>query len=157
MVSAASARLSSCAARDAGHASARFGTAGPEQVLQRLSDDGAVFAVFETVIEADRTGLSPITTHVASPESSGVSEAMVNTLRRDRLDGADRSSTPLSSIQDQHTSDSCAKRAPQSSQVQPGPEWADIDTHLMSPGFVVTIDQYGDFSALDIVERQTHE
>jgi putative transposase len=47
------------------------------------------------VIEAEKLGLTPITTPVASPESNGVSEAFVNTLRCDYVDGADRSSAAV--------------------------------------------------------------
>jgi hypothetical protein len=35
------------------------------------------------VIAAEKLNLTPITTPVASPESNGMSEAFVNTLRRD--------------------------------------------------------------------------
>jgi transposase InsO family protein len=51
-----------------------------------------VYTALETVIEAEKLGMTPITTPVANPESNGMSEAFVNTLRRDYLDGADRSS-----------------------------------------------------------------
>lgn len=71
---------------------ARFGTGKPMAELQWLSDNGAIYTALETVIEAEKLGLTPITTPVASPESNGMSEAFVNTLRRDYLDGADRSS-----------------------------------------------------------------
>jgi len=70
---------------------ARFATAKPTTELQWLSDNGAIYTALETVIEAERLGLTPITTPVASPESNGISEAFVNTLRRDYLDGADLS------------------------------------------------------------------
>ncbi len=70
---------------------ARFGNERPTERLEWLSDNGAVYTSLETVIEAEKLGLTPITTPVASPESNGMSEAFVNTLRRDYLDGADRS------------------------------------------------------------------
>jgi putative transposase len=41
------------------------------------------------VIRAERLGLAPITTPVRSPESNGMSEAFVSTVRRDYLDGAE--------------------------------------------------------------------
>lgn len=71
---------------------ARFGTGRPVTELQWLSDNGAVYTALETVIEAERLGLKPVTTPVASPESNGMSEAFVNTLRRDYVDGADLAS-----------------------------------------------------------------
>lgn len=69
----------------------RFGAAGPPSPVQWLSDNGSVFTALETVIEAERLNLVPITTPVASPESNGMAEAFVNTLRRDYIDGADLS------------------------------------------------------------------
>lgn len=71
---------------------ARFGAVPSEQLVQWLTDNGAIYVALETVIEAEKLGLTPITTPVASPESNGMAEAFVNTLRRDYLDGADRSS-----------------------------------------------------------------
>jgi putative transposase len=71
---------------------ARFGPAGPAEPVQWLTDNEAIFTSLETVIEAERLGLVPITTPVASPESNGMAESFVNTLRRDYLDGADLSS-----------------------------------------------------------------
>jgi hypothetical protein len=67
---------------------ARFGNERPIERLEWLSDNGAVYTALKTVIEAEKLGLTPITTPVASPESNGMSEAFVNTLRRDYLDGA---------------------------------------------------------------------
>jgi len=71
---------------------ARFGNERPTEPLQWLSDNEGIYTALETVIEAERLGLTPINTPVASPESNGMAEAFVNTLRRDYLDGADRSS-----------------------------------------------------------------
>lgn len=71
---------------------ARSGPAPPGKAIQWLTDNGATCVALETVIEAEKLGLTPITTPVASPESNGMAEALVNTLRRDYLDGADRSS-----------------------------------------------------------------
>lgn len=71
---------------------ARFGAPGPAEPVQWLSDNEGIYTSLETVIEAERLGLVPITTPVASPESNGMSEAFVNTVRRDYLDGADISS-----------------------------------------------------------------
>lgn len=67
----------------------RFGAGRPPQPVQWLSDNGAIYTALETVIVAERLGLQPVTTPAASPESNGMSEAFVHTLRRDYLDGAD--------------------------------------------------------------------
>src|SRR5262249_7238197 len=71
-----------------GAVSARFGNARPPEPLQWLTDNEGIYTALETVIEAERLNLVPITTPVASPESNGMAEAFVNTLRRDYLDGA---------------------------------------------------------------------
>ena len=71
---------------------ARFGTQPPTEPIQWLSDNEGIYTALETVIQAERLGLTPITTPVASPESNGMAEAFVHTLRRDYVDGADRSS-----------------------------------------------------------------
>lgn len=70
---------------------ARFGSQGPDEPVQWLSDNEGIYTSLETVIEAERLGLVPVTTPVASPESNGMAESFVNTLRRDYLDGADLS------------------------------------------------------------------
>jgi len=60
--------------------------------IQFLSDNGGQYTALDTVIRAEKLGLTPITTPPASPQSNGMSEAFVNTLRRDYADTADRSS-----------------------------------------------------------------
>jgi putative transposase len=70
---------------------ARFGSAGPPSPVQWLSENGSVFTALDTITEAERLNLVPITTPVASPESNGMAEAFVNTLRPDYVDGADLS------------------------------------------------------------------
>jgi len=70
---------------------ARFGNTKPEMPVQWLTDNEAIYTALDTVIEAERLNLVPITTPVASPESNGMAEAFVNTMRRDYLDGADLS------------------------------------------------------------------
>jgi putative transposase len=71
---------------------ARFGNQRPAAPIQWLSDNEGIYTALETVIAAERLGLTTITTPVASPESNGMAEAFVHTLRRDYLDGTDRSS-----------------------------------------------------------------
>ena len=68
---------------------ARFGRQRPSAPLQWLSDNGAIYTALETVICAEQLGLTPVTTPAYSPQSNGMSEAFVNTLRRDYLAGAD--------------------------------------------------------------------
>lgn len=71
---------------------ARFGAgARPDAPIQWLSDNGSIYTALDTLITADRLHLVPITTPKASPESNGMSEAFVNTFRRDYLAGADLS------------------------------------------------------------------
>lgn len=72
-------------------AAARFGNTVPAERVQFLSDNGSIYTALDTVCTAERLGLSPVTTPAYSPQSNGMSEAFVNTLRRDYLDGADRS------------------------------------------------------------------
>ncbi len=68
---------------------ARFGTEKPLMPIQWLTDNEGIYTALETVIQAERLNLTPITTPVASPESNGMAEAFVHTMRRDYLDGAD--------------------------------------------------------------------
>ena len=71
---------------------ARFGAGErPDAPIQWLSDNGIVYTALDTIITAERLHLVPITTPVSSPESNGMSEAFVNTLRRDYFAGADLS------------------------------------------------------------------
>lgn len=69
----------------------RFGEQRPAQPVQWLSDNGGIYTALTTVVTAELLGLAPITTPPASPESNGMSEAFVNTMRRDYTDGADLS------------------------------------------------------------------
>jgi putative transposase len=71
---------------------ARLGNEPPSSPIQWLSDNEGIYTALETVIQAERLGFTPVTTPVASPESNGMAEAFVHTLRRDYLDGADRAS-----------------------------------------------------------------
>jgi putative transposase len=70
----------------------RFGDGErPDAPIQWLSDNGSIYTALDTLITAERLHLVPITTPAASPQSNGMSEALVNTLRRDYLAGADLS------------------------------------------------------------------
>lgn len=70
---------------------ARFGDSRPQAPIQFLSDNGSIYTALDTLCTAERLNLAPITTPRASPESNGMSEAFVNTLKRDYVAGADRS------------------------------------------------------------------
>ena len=72
---------------------ARFGTGQrPDAPIQWLSDNGSMYTALDTICVAERLNLVPITTPAASPQSNGMAEALVNTLRRDYIVGADLSS-----------------------------------------------------------------
>ena len=71
---------------------ARFGNQTPDPRVEWLSDNEGIYTSLETLIQAERLGLLPITTPVASPESNGMAEAFVNTLKRDYVEGGDLSS-----------------------------------------------------------------
>jgi putative transposase len=71
---------------------ARFGEARPPAPIQWLSENGGIYTALDTICTAERLGLAPITTPAYSPQSNGMAEAFVNTLRRDYLAGADRGS-----------------------------------------------------------------
>lgn len=74
----------------------RFGAGErPDAPIQWLSDNGSIYTALDTLITAERLHLVPITTPAASPESNGMSEAFVNTLRRDYIVGADLSTAAL--------------------------------------------------------------
>lgn len=75
---------------------ARFGLGErPDAPIQWLSDNGSIYTALDTIITAERLHLVPITTPAASPQSNGMSEAFVNTLRRDYLAGADLSTAAV--------------------------------------------------------------
>lgn len=68
---------------------ARFGAGRAEPPVQWLSDNEGMYTALETVIAAERLGLAPVTTPAYSPESNGMAEAFVKTMKRDYVDGAD--------------------------------------------------------------------
>jgi putative transposase len=59
--------------------------------IQWLSDNGGPYTSFETVLYAQELGFKPVTTPAYSPESNGMAEAFVNTIKRDYVGGADLS------------------------------------------------------------------
>lgn len=66
----------------------RFDGYKPTDPVQWLSDNGGIYTALETLIAAEKLGLAPITTPAYSPQSNGMSEAFVNTLKRDYVEGA---------------------------------------------------------------------
>jgi transposase InsO family protein len=64
---------------------ARFQAGRAPVPVELLSDNGGVYTALETVLRAEALGLVPITTPPRSPESNGMAEAFVHTVRRDYL------------------------------------------------------------------------
>ena len=61
----------------------RFGAIRAPHPVQWLSDNGSIFAAHKTVEIAVALNLAPCFTPVESPESNGLAEAFVKTLKRD--------------------------------------------------------------------------
>ncbi len=61
----------------------RFGTHRAPEKVEVLSDNGSAYTAKDTRIFARQLGLKPCFTPVASPQSNGMSEAFVKTLKRD--------------------------------------------------------------------------
>ena len=63
----------------------RFDTCRAPSVIEMLSDNGSPYIAKETQIFARQLGLKPCFTPIRSPQSNGISEAFVKTLKRDYL------------------------------------------------------------------------
>ncbi|WP_241233730.1 integrase core domain-containing protein, partial [Altericroceibacterium xinjiangense] len=61
----------------------RFGTCQAPVPIEMLTDNGSPYTARETRIFARQIGLKPCFTPVKSPQSNGISEAFVHTLKRD--------------------------------------------------------------------------
>ncbi len=61
----------------------RFGAIRAPEQIEMLSDNGACYTAKDTKTFARQLNLKPCFTPVASPQSNGMSEAFVNTLKRD--------------------------------------------------------------------------
>jgi putative transposase len=61
----------------------RFGDIRAPHPVQWLSDNGSIFAAYKTIDIAVALNLMPCFTLVESPESNGIAEAFVKTLKRD--------------------------------------------------------------------------
>ena len=70
----------------------RFGRTRAPQPIQWLSDNDGIFTALDTICTAERLNVIPITTPAYSPQSNGMAEAFVNTLRRDYIASADLAS-----------------------------------------------------------------
>jgi putative transposase len=70
---------------------ARFGeaTLKAPHAIQWLSDNGPRDTATAAVLYAHELGLVPLTTPAYSPQSSGLAEAFVKTVKRDYVDGAE--------------------------------------------------------------------
>lgn len=60
-----------------------FGTCQAPALIEMLTDNGSPYIARETRIFARQIGLKPCFTPVKSPQSNGISEAFVHTLKRD--------------------------------------------------------------------------
>ena len=65
--------------------SVRFGGIRAAHPVEWLSDNGSIYTAHETRVFASQLNLVPCFTPVASPESNGMSDAFVKTLKRDYL------------------------------------------------------------------------
>jgi len=80
----------------------RFGkNAAPSNPIEWLTDNGSCYTAAETRSFAKLLGLKPITTPVSSPQSNGIAESFVKTLKRDYAKLANRpnSKTVMTQLQ----------------------------------------------------------
>jgi putative transposase len=69
----------------------RFGANGkPPQAIEWLTDNASCYTAAETRSFARQLGLKPVTTPVTSPQSNGMAESFVKTLKRDYAKLANR-------------------------------------------------------------------
>lgn len=73
----------------------RCGGTRPPQPIQWLGDNDGIFTALDTICTAERLNLIPLTTPAYSPQSNGMAEAFVNTLRRDYIASADLASAQV--------------------------------------------------------------
>ena len=64
----------------------RFGNALPDRPIQWLSDNGSAYTAALTRSFAREVGLKPVNTPVSSPQSNGMAESFVKTIKRDYVD-----------------------------------------------------------------------
>lgn len=63
----------------------RFGQQLPSEPLEWLTDNGSAYRTHETRAFARMLVLDPCTTAVRSPESNGIAESFVKTIKRDYI------------------------------------------------------------------------
>lgn len=63
----------------------RFAEQPPAQPVQWLSDNGSAYIAEQTLLFAREIGLQPVTTPVRSPQSNGMAESFVKTIKRDHV------------------------------------------------------------------------
>jgi putative transposase len=63
----------------------RHGSELPEAPVQWLSDNGSAYTAEQTRAFARQIGLLPLTTPVCSPQSNGMAESFVKTMKRDYI------------------------------------------------------------------------
>lgn len=63
----------------------RLGQHPPSEPLEWLTDNGSAYRAHETRAFAQLLGLEPCTTAVRSPESNGIAESFVKTIKRDYI------------------------------------------------------------------------
>ena len=81
----------------------RFGSNGkPPKTIEWLTDNGSCYTATETRSFAKELGLKPVTTPVTSPQSNGMAESFVKTLKRDYAKLANRpdSKTVMAQLKD---------------------------------------------------------
>jgi len=62
----------------------------PNEAIEWLTDNGSCYTAHETKAFAKMLGLKPVTTPVSSPQSNGMAESFVKTLKRDYAAFADK-------------------------------------------------------------------
>ena len=81
----------------------RFGSNGkPSKTIEWLTDNGSCYTAAETRSFAKELGLKPVTTPLTSPQSNGMAESFVKTLKRDYAKLANRpdSKTVMAQLKD---------------------------------------------------------
>lgn len=63
----------------------RFGQYLPSEPLEWLTDNGSAYRAHETRAFARMLNLEPCTTRIRSPESNGIAESFVKTIKRDYI------------------------------------------------------------------------
>lgn len=63
----------------------RFGDKVPEQSIQWLTDNGSAYRAHETRQFARELNLEPCTTAISSPQSNGMAERFVKTMKEDYI------------------------------------------------------------------------